>query len=338
MPHTYGPFTIRVAGSGHSFEAVSDETLLEAALRSGLNIRHHCASGTCGECKGRLLEGTLGRIDFHDYVLSEAEKLQGHFLLCRAHAATDMLIEASEARTSADIPRQSVQTRLIKVERPADDYLVAQVRTPRTMTLRFLAGQSATVTVDGIAPHQLAIASCPCNGMYLDFHLSRAGEPQLFERLLGLAVKPQLPILIEGPSGEFTLDDDHRRPLLMVAAETGLAPVKSLIEHAINLEWMEPIHLYWIVEEGGSHYLDRHCRAWGEALDHFEFHPLVVADTNDVAGYQDHLVDLLTVVTADPRITAHLSLPSAAADQFAVLLARVGLTDDRLYRFEAATE
>ena len=100
---------IRVMPSGHEFHAVEQETLLDAALRSGLNIDFSCASGSCGDCHARLLRGQLGEEDFHDHRFSAVEKAQGMFLLCTAHAAGDLVIEAGEAKSSRDIPRRYVR-------------------------------------------------------------------------------------------------------------------------------------------------------------------------------------------------------------------------------------
>ena len=44
-----------------------------------------------------------------------------------------------------------------------------QVQTPRTQTLRFMAGQRARLTLEQGASAELPIASCPCNGRNLHF-------------------------------------------------------------------------------------------------------------------------------------------------------------------------
>ncbi len=72
----------------------------------------------------------------------------------------------------------------------------------------------------------------------------------------------QMGVRIEGPRGEFVLDEASRRPLVFLAWGTALAPVKSLIEHATALDAARPLVLYWIASGAGGHYLDNLCRAW----------------------------------------------------------------------------
>ena len=73
--------TVTLHPSGHQFTVEPDETILEAALRSGININYYCSNGSCGECKARVMEGELAEIQHHDYVLSAAEKRGNTVLL-----------------------------------------------------------------------------------------------------------------------------------------------------------------------------------------------------------------------------------------------------------------
>jgi CDP-4-dehydro-6-deoxyglucose reductase len=265
---------VTVRPSGHSFSVEEGETLLEGALRSGLNMNYHCNSGSCGECQARLLEGQPGARLPHDYVLGEAARQQGIVLLCRTHAATDLVIEAREAHGVEDIPEQSIETQVAKLEQPVAEVMILHLRTPRSRTLRFLAGQHVTLHIDGLPPRSKSIASCPCNGMLLQIHVRRVpGDP--FSEYVFQRLKPRQKIRVQGPYGAFLFDEEARRPAVFIAFETGFAPIKSLIEHAIALEFEQPLRLYWIARDRDGHYLANQCRAWQDALDDFQFHPLL---------------------------------------------------------------
>lgn len=265
-------YTIRLLPSGHAYTVEPQENLLEAALRNGINLRYSCASGTCGECKARLVSGQLGPTEFHDYVISEAEKGQGYTLLCRASAASDLVLEANEILDSRDVPHQRLSARVAKLERLDEHFLLLYLRTPRTQTLNFLAGQHVQIGLKDEVPRDLSIASCPCNGLMLQFHLEYVpGDPfseQVFHHL-----HVADPVEVEGPYGRVTLDEDSLRPLVLIAQGTGFAAIKSLLEHAIALEMDQPVHLLWVVRPGG-HYLLNYCRAWENALDAFRFETL----------------------------------------------------------------
>ncbi len=270
---------ITLKPSGHRYIVEQGETILEAALRSGLAVKCSCINGSCGQCKARVLEGEVATIMHHDYVLTEAEKLNGTLLLCRAMPASDMVIEASEAAGVEDIPMQDLDTVVSKLEKLSADILVLHLRTPRSSTLRFLAGQHVTLHIGELPPRNKSVASCPCNGMVLQFHIRRVpGDP--FSEYVFSQLKLRDRVKVRGPEGRFVLDESSRRPLIFLAYETGFAPIRSLIEHVISLELPQPMRLYWVVRHPGEHYQANYCRALQDALDDFVYTPLTAADGN----------------------------------------------------------
>lgn len=276
--------------SAKEFYVEPGETVLEAALRSGVSIPYNCNNGTCGDCRARLVSGELSRELPHDYVIKQAERDRGVVLLCCALTNSDLAIEAREAGSPADIEPETISTTVYKIERPTDDVTVLHLRTPRSKTLRFLAGQHATIRIDGLAPRNKSIASCPCNGMFLQFHVRHVpGDP--FAEYIAARLKARDKVEVEGPFGGFTLDEDSRRPIVFVAYETGFASIKSLIEHAIALEKPQHMHLYWVARDEKDHYLANYCRSWQDALDDFVFTPLS-ADGDDDASVMAGLDDL----------------------------------------------
>ena len=59
------------------------------------------------------------------------------------------------------------------------------------------------------------------------------------------------------------LDEDDAKPAVFIASGTGFAPIKSLIEHAMNLEFRAPMRLYWHVPGIQEPYAHNLCRSWG---------------------------------------------------------------------------
>ncbi len=265
---------VRLQPSGKEFFVEPGETVLEAALRSGISINYNCSNGTCGDCRAKLVAGSLSEELSHDYVIKQSERDRGVVLLCCAKTKEDLLIEAYEAGSPADIAPETVTTTVYKIEQPVADVTVLHLRTPRSRTLRFLAGQHATLRIDGLAPRNKSIASCPCNGMFLQFHVRNVpGDP--FSQYVFGDLKTRDKVEIEGPFGHFTLDEESRRPIIYLAYETGFASIKSLIEHAIALEKPQHMHLYWVARDEADHYLANYCRSWQDALDDFVFTPLM---------------------------------------------------------------
>jgi CDP-4-dehydro-6-deoxyglucose reductase len=118
--------------------------------------------------------------------------------------------------------------------------------------------------------------------MLLQFHV-RQVEGDAFSAYVFERLKTREKVEIVGPFGDFVLDEDTGRPIVFLAYETGFAPIKSLIEHAISLDLPQPLRLYWVARHAQDHYMANHCRSWREALDDFRFTPLV-ADSHGASA------------------------------------------------------
>ncbi len=275
---------VLVMPSQREFFVEGSDTLLEAALRAGLALNYGCSNGNCGLCKARVVSGQAKKVRNHDYVLNETDKNAGVVLMCSNTAVNDLVIEAEEAGSAREIPLQQIAARVKKVERLADEIMLLHLQTPRTRRLRFLAGQYLTLQTGETAPVDYPVASCPCDDRNLQFHVQRMpGNP--FADLVFHGLKSGDTVNILGPRGEFVLREDSPHNLVFIAQDTGFAPVKSLIEHAMALDVAESLHLYWLATPGQSHYLSNQCRAWSDALDNFHFTPIdLPAATPDDAG------------------------------------------------------
>lgn len=267
-----------VRPSRHEFFVDGADTILDAALRSGLALNYGCSNGNCGLCKARVVSGQVQKVRQQDYVLSEAEKQQGYTLLCSHTAVGDLVIEALESVEAGDIPPQQIVAQVKAVQPVGDELMLVHLQTPRTSRLRFLAGQNLTLTA-GAASAQLPIASCPCDDRNLHFHVMRCAEDSFAQNVFEL-LKPGDAVTLFGPWGDFVLRADSPRSILFLACDTGFAPIKSLIEHAMALETSERLHFYWLATRPAGHYLDNLCRSWAGALDNFRYVPIAAAQVD----------------------------------------------------------
>ncbi len=266
------PNKVLILPSRDDFEVNASDTLLEAALRAGLAINYGCSNGNCGLCKARIVSGTAVKIRHQDYVLSDAEKNQGYLLLCSHTAASAMEIEAEVANRPADIQFQEIQARVKTIQPLTDKVWLLHLQTPRTNRLRFLAGQSVALGIDDDSG-SYAIASCPCDDRNLQFHIRDIPDNPFAQRVFH-GLRAGETVNVYGPAGEFVLRPTPSRPLLMLACNSGFAPIKSLVEHAFSLDIAEDVHLYWLATVKGGHYMANWCRSWSDALDNFHYHEL----------------------------------------------------------------
>ena len=322
---------VHLLPSGHEYFVQGNDSILESGLSAGLALDYGCSNGNCGKCKAKLISGQIKKVRNHDYVISEAEKSQGYILTCSHTAVTDVVIQAREAGTENDIPPQKIETKIRKIELPAKNIAVLTVKTPRTQRMRFLAGQSATLMFDGGLKKEFPIASCPCDDMNIQFHIPNSvpDSPNgiIFDRLKNVES-----LTLEGPVGHFVLDGESDRPVLFVAFDTGFAPIKSLIEHAMTLDHAEHIHLFWVVSEKGGHYLNNVCRAWSDALENFGYTPLVF-NTDEPAQLESAINQIIEAYSDLGDYDTYIAGRQHEVDNTGRMLKQQGLAEERLVTY-----
>ncbi len=316
---------VTVRPSGNVYFVEGRDTLLQAGLKAGLKLNYGCGNGTCGLCKARVISGDVVKMMPYDYPLSEAERLQGHTLLCAHSAASsEIVIETLEAHGPSEIPEQEVEARVRSVAPLAPDTLLVHVQTPRGSRLRFLAGQSATLYggTGGVdARATWPIASCPCDDRNLHFHVARDPGDALASMFFDAAFRPGAALTLWGPTGEFVLADGGR-PLAFVACDTGYAPIKSLIEHAIAIDAAPTMSLDWLATRPDGHYHANQCRAWAAAFDGFRYRGHTAADA---ASGARAVVGTMATAMQLPHHDVHVAGPPAFVDAAGAALVAAGV-------------
>lgn len=267
----------------HRFDNQQQETILESALRSGQSPDYGCNNGNCGQCKAILLEGEIKQNRNFDYQLTAEEKAKSIFLMCCHTACTDLVIEAKTAHDHTDIPLQSTNAKVKKIQKDESGVMLIPLQTPRTGTLRFLAGQSIELLQAAESLGHYYVGSCPCDDRNLLLHIPANTRININSSSCSAEeyFKSGLLLNIEGPHGDFTLEEQDPKPAIMFAEEHAFSPIKSLIEHAIALEYSEAITLTRF-SQFAKPYLHNLCRSWNDALDDFTYHSIIAPENTQV--------------------------------------------------------
>ena len=81
---------LKIDGEVHDIDIQADETVLEAALRHGIDAPYGCMAGTCNACQGHLDTGTV-EMEYCD-ALTEDEVAAGEILCCQARATSPEIV------------------------------------------------------------------------------------------------------------------------------------------------------------------------------------------------------------------------------------------------------
>ena len=74
----------------------SDDSILAAAGRAGLDVPYSCRSGVCATCRAKLLQGRV-RMD-RNFALEQSEIDAGFVLTCQAHPLTERVVVSFDER------------------------------------------------------------------------------------------------------------------------------------------------------------------------------------------------------------------------------------------------
>ena len=179
----------------------------------------------------------------------------------------------SEARTTAP---SVVDCLVQQVTRLTDGIYRVQLLLNTPVT--HLAGQYLELLLDQQAvPY--TIASAPCQLPVLELQIQDQGDQSLSSQVIAL-FKTQSQVQVRLPLGDCYLDQapaDATQPLIFIAAGTGFAQMKALIEHALAQQMPNPLHLYWGVREAEHLYGHELTEHWQECHSQFHFHPVLSA-------------------------------------------------------------
>jgi len=237
--------TITVEPLGVQVSCRSDQTILDACLRQGVNLPHACTHGTCGTCKVEVLDGEVELGDASGFALLESERAEGKALICTAVPRSDVTIEADVdveegvvfhpvqdfAGTVAELTDCARDTRRLTIELSAD-----LVRNP---------GQYVQVAIPGKGvTRSWSVASPPAELRRIELQIKRtpgglASDGWVFA---DLAVGAQLSL--SGPYGRFFFRTARAEPAILIGGGTGLAPLKAMVSHVLDSGGHQQLHLY----------------------------------------------------------------------------------------------
>ena len=206
--------------NGESFLARRGELLLDAALSNGIDLPYNCRAGHCGTCCVRVVSGdVLGGEG------SEADIVHA----CQCRVAGDAVIERcqpSDVRTVEGVLRSL---------RPLSRE-VMEIGIKTDCALPYHAGQYAQVRFSGYPSRPFSITH-PLDGnpenLSVWFHVQRMEDGRVTSSL-GKDITPGHRVTLAGPYGSAHFRPNLESRLILVATNTGFAPIWSIAVAALR--------------------------------------------------------------------------------------------------------
>jgi len=210
----------RITINGKSFLARRGELLLDAALSNGIDLPYHCRAGHCGTCCVRLVSGEVGGGQASEPGIVHA---------CQCRIIADAVIERGQA---SDVRTIGGMLKVLRSLSP--EVMEVGIRTERA--LPYLAGQYLQVRFRGYPSRPFSITH-PLHGnprsRSIWFHIRRMKDGRVTSSL-GKRIRPGHRVELAGPYGSAHFRPNQESRLILVATNTGFAPIWSIAVAALR--------------------------------------------------------------------------------------------------------
>ena len=313
------------------------DSILQAGLREGIDLKYECSNGTCGACSAVLKSGEIKKISYHDYKIPQNKATENTFLMCCNTAVSDIEIYTQLQNEAKHIAVQNIQANIKNIEFLANtDIAILTLRMSRAKNLQYIAGQEAVLTFNDIQSIDYPIASCPCFRMELEFHIRKDDKDPFAKLLFDKKIKPKAKINIIGPKGIFRLNENSDRDISFIAWDIGFAPIRSVIEHNYDLDLGKKTKFYWgYPKKEQQPYLSKYPKSWCAIFDDYSYDFIACDYSNSESDYLliakniFSSLDLNFVINSNVYLAAPANIVLCLVD----LLLKSGLDKDKIIAF-----
>ncbi len=226
-------YKIEIQPAGVSF--ISRKNILDDALAQSIPLEYSCKTGDCSMCSAEIISGEIEN-EVGDIVSS------GSVLICQSNAKSDATLKTHYFPELIGQKNQRIPCKVSSFNFVTDDIIVIKFRLPPTANFDYLPGQYVDLSFKGIK-RSYSIANSKQVLDCVELHIRKVPNGKMSELLFNDLRENQL-MRIEGPKGTFFVKTS-KKPLILIATGTGIAPIKAIVEQLVNNSDKREIHIYW---------------------------------------------------------------------------------------------
>ncbi|MDB6144865.1 MAG: antC [Pseudomonas sp.] len=320
------------------FAVNPNEVLLDAALRSGINIPLDCREGVCGTCQGRCESGDYTQDYVDDEALSVRDLAERKMLSCQTRVQSDAAFYfdfASSLCSAVGPALQHGRVSAVQQVSPSTAILHINADGPR---LDYLPGQYARLQIPGTeAKRSYSFANQPNSDNQLQF-LIRLLPDGVMSNYIRERCQVGDEISFEAPLGAFYLRHVDK-PLVLVAGGTGLSALLGMLDDIAERGGCgQPVHLYYGVRDAADLCETARIEAYAERIPGFRYTPVISDTSPGWTGKRGYITEHLdsAQLRASP-CDVYVCGPPPMVESIKVWLQDQGLDSARLY-FEKFAE
>jgi len=252
------------------------ETLSDAAYRQQINIPMDCREGACGTCRAFCESGNydMPEDNYIEDALTPEEAQQGYVLACQCRPTSDAVFQIQASSEVCKTKIHHFEGTLARVENLSDSTITFDIQLDDGQPdIHFLAGQYVNVTLPGTTEtRSYSFSSQPGNRL-TGFVVRNVPQGKMSE-YLSVQAKAGDKMSFTGPFGSFYLRD-VKRPVLMLAGGTGIAPFLSMLQVLEQKGSEHPVRLVFGVTQDCDLVALEQLDALQQKLSWFEYRTVV---------------------------------------------------------------
>lgn len=272
---------IWIENAGIAVDCLTDETIYDALKRQGYHLRVSCRNGVCEICEVQLLQGEIRQRYPEKHLKLEKQKNQKPeaVFACTCMPLSDVRVNIEGLKCPGELSVKKLLCDITANEKLNHDVYRIRLRMPATasMSAEYFAGQYLDIYLPDGQKASFSIGSAPDAGRDLELHIRHVPDSELSTAILDHLLNEKT-VEIELPKGDcylqaHSIDADTR--LIMAAASTGFAQIKSVVEHLLANQFSNQIHIYWGARVEEDMYLEKLPEQWAAEHPNVHFEPVV---------------------------------------------------------------
>ena len=269
-----------IINNDKEFVVDGGNTLLSSLTEQKIFIPSACGGkGSCGYCKCKVTSGGGPVLATEKPWLSEEELASDVRLSCQVKVKEDIKIQIPEELFNV----KEYHTKLVEKIPMTDTIVKVRFELPEGETINFKPGQFVQILTkpykggDGFDGHDEAVmraysvASSIKDEKHIELLIgyTKGIASTYVHKVLNVGDE----VTITGPFGDFFYKDDTNEEIVLVAAGTGFAPIRSILYHMLDNDIKKKTRFYFGAKTQSDIFLLDELKMFEEKLHDFKFMP-----------------------------------------------------------------
>ena len=243
--------------------AKNDETVLQALLRSNIQVPYGCQQGVCQSCLMRSLDNAPPPSS--QVGLKDTQQKQNYFLACICQPENDMMVTLTNAKN------RWLEAEVVEKRNLSENVVFLKLKSKEP--LAFFAGQFVNLRRDDGVIRSYSIANIHNSEHELEFHIRVLSNGE-FSGWVANELTAGMSLTFSHAQGScHYVEGKTDQPLLLIGTGTGLAPLYGIIRDALSHNHQGDIHLFHGSRDKSGLYLENKLRELTLKYPNFHYTP-----------------------------------------------------------------